>query len=344
MRAATEDSSADETDAGSQSDYLPSEEEDKAGAQPLTLTEVEEEIGSEAEIEEECRWFAVPYDPPTSVEVRDLDSQNVPRGTKTRKTRRDNMAKKCRIAAKARSTTRQAARELRSAQRRAAPAAAAPAESSVAALAESASRLHLEDEGLHSKQSKTWEYTGQLRDDEQKKLALVQAEWQLGRWAPLFNRVAYQPPDFLIVVLPERQTAAQLSQILFAADWQPTTFSPEKWAELVRSCELASGFVCDETHQGKAKPASTFDARAQPEMGWLSLASVGVRDPIWTLPLEDELESYEVMFPVSFEENSAAYILLAWGPHSRIYGLCLARRLVTLATSALCDPRSACRS
>ena len=313
MRAATEDSSADETDAGTRSDYEPSEEDDEAGAQPLTLNEVEEEIGSEAEIDEECRWFAVPYDPPTSAEVRDLDGQSVARGTKTRKARRDNMAKKCRIAAKARSTTRQAAKELRSAQRRAAPAAAAPAESSVAALAESTSHLHLEDEGLYSKQSKTWEYTGQLSDDEQKKLALVQAEWQLGRWAALFNRLVYQPSSWfcsshLIVVLPERQTAAQLSQILFAADWQPATFSPEKWAELVRSCELAGGFVCDETHQGKAKPASTSDARAQPEMGWLSLASIGVQDPIWTLPVEDEPDSYELMSPVSLEEENAAYI------------------------------------
>ena len=28
------------------------------------------------------------------------------------------------------------------------------------------------------------------------------------------------------------------------------------------SCELAGGFVCDETHQGKAKPAPASDARA----------------------------------------------------------------------------------
>ena len=109
-------------------------------------------------------------------------------------------------------------------------------------------------------------------------------------------------------MLPETRSAAQLSQILFAADWQPATFSPEKWAELVRSCELAGGFVCDETHQGKAKPASTSDARAQPEMGWLSLASIGVQDPIWTLPVEDEPDSYELMSPVSLEEESAAYI------------------------------------
>jgi hypothetical protein len=121
MRAGTEDSSADETDedVGSRSDCEPSEADDEAGAPPLT--EVEEEIDSEAGIEDECKWFGVTYDPPTSVERRDLEGQNMPRGTKTRKARRDNMAKKCRVAAKARSTTRQAAKELRSAQRRAAP-------------------------------------------------------------------------------------------------------------------------------------------------------------------------------------------------------------------------------
>ena len=311
MRAATEDSSADETDgdAGSRSDCEASEAEDEAGAPPLT--EVEEEIDSEAEIEEECKWFGTTYDPPTSVELRDLDGQSVARGTKTRKARRDNMAKKCRVAAKARSTTRQVAKELRSAQRRAAPAAAAPAESSVATLAESASRLHLEDDGLRFR---TWEYTGELSDEEQKKLALVQAEWQLGRWAALFNRLAYQPSNWfcsshLLVMLPETRSAAQLSQLLFAADWQPSTFSPDKWAELVSSCKLAGGFVCDETHQGKAKPASASGARAQPETGWISLASIGVQNPRWHPGTEGGLTpDCEFMRPVSLEEENAAYI------------------------------------
>ena len=90
----------------------------------------------------------------------------------------------------------------------------APAESSVATLTESASRLHLVDE-------------------QQKKLALVQAEWQLGSWAALFNRLAYQPKNWfcssrLFVVLRGVHTAALLGRMLFAADWQPSTFSPEK--------------------------------------------------------------------------------------------------------------------
>ena len=271
---------------------------------------MEEEIDSEAEIEDECKWFGVTYDPPTSVELRDLDGQNTPRGTKTRKARRDNMAKKCRVAAKARSTTRQAAKELRSAQRRAAPAAVAPAESSVPTLIESASRLQLEDDGLRSR---TWEYTCELSDEEQKKLALVQAEWQLGRWAALFNRLAYQPSSRfsssrLLVVLPERRTAAQLSETLFAADWQPSTFSPEVWAELVSSCKLAGGFVCNETRQGKAEPASASDARAQPETGWLSLASTGVHNPEWMPAACGLAPDWEFMSPVSLGEENAAYI------------------------------------
>ena len=166
------------------------------------------------------------------------------------------MAKKCRAAAKKRSTTREAALALRRAAAvapsEAASAAALPEDVGSCSAASFAAACSLASSGTVAR-GYTWqcELTA-LSDAQLRRLWQLQVDWQRGTIPVPLQRLAYRPPSFVYVVLLERRSAAQLQELVFAADWQEVKFDRELWASLKQVCPSAGGFVCDDTQQGKA--------------------------------------------------------------------------------------------
>ena len=167
------------------------------------------------------------------------------------------MAKKCRAAAKKRSTTREAALALRRAAAvapsEAASAAALPEDVGSCSAASFAAACSLASSGTVAR-AKTWqcELTA-LSDAQLRRLWQLQVDWQRGTVPVPLQRLAYRPPSFVYAVhVVERRSAAQLQELVFAADWQEVKFDRELWASLKQVCPSAGGFVCDDTQQGKA--------------------------------------------------------------------------------------------